>query len=212
VTKTRTGMSRIGSCTTVQAARVARIACAVNLEKISELLCAAWVFSIALDTSTVEYTGYLDFRVRVCVKSEIENLHVFAIPLRDRHTGEVMFNAMADVLDKLHEIWREEAIGVITDGDRSMTGQVKGVASRIERETPDGMICRVWCGLHQLDLIMQRLLKDICDEEFYRELTSVIGHLRRQTHLIESRGCKCPTVADTRWLFAGVVTDWLSVN
>jgi hypothetical protein len=89
---------------------------------------------------------------------------------------------------------------------------VKGVASRIEMETPDGMICRVWCGLHQLDLIMQRLLKDICDEEFYRELNSVIGHLRRQTNLIESMGCKCPTVSGTRWLSAGVVTDWLSVN
>jgi hypothetical protein len=25
-------------------------------------------------------------------------------------------------------------------------------------------------------------------------------------------GCKCPTVADTRWLSAGVVPDWLSVN
>jgi hypothetical protein len=59
---------------------------------------------------------------------------------------------------------------------------------------------------------MLRLLKDICDEEFYRELTSVIGHLRRQTNLIESMGCKCPTVADARWLSAGVVTDWLSVN
>jgi hypothetical protein len=59
---------------------------------------------------------------------------------------------------------------------------------------------------------MQRLLKDICDEEFYRELTSVIGHLRRQTNPIESMGCKCPTVADTRWLSAGVVIDWLSVN
>jgi hypothetical protein len=135
VTKTITGKSRIGSCTTVQAARVARIACAVNLEKISGLLCAAWAFSIALDTSTVEGTGYLDFRVRVCVKSEIENLHVLAIPLRDRHTGEVMFNAMADVLDKLCENWRENGIGVTNDGDRDMTRQVKGVASRIERET-----------------------------------------------------------------------------
>jgi hypothetical protein len=97
-------------------------------------LCAAWAFSIALDTSTVEGTGYLDFRVRVCVKSEIENLHVLAIPLRDRHTGGIIFNAMANVLDKLCENWREKAIGVTTDGDRSMTGQLKGVASRIERE------------------------------------------------------------------------------
>jgi hypothetical protein len=92
------------------------------------------------DTFTVEGTGYLDFCVRVCVKPEIENLHVLAIPLRDRHTGDIMFNAMADVLDTLCENWREKVIGVTTDGDRSMTGQVKGVASRIERETPDGKI------------------------------------------------------------------------
>jgi hypothetical protein len=83
-------MSRIGSCTTVQAARVARMACAVNLEKISELLCVARAFSIAPGTSTVEGTGYLDSRVCVCVKPEIENLHVLAIPLRDRLTGEIM--------------------------------------------------------------------------------------------------------------------------
>jgi hypothetical protein len=119
---------------------------------------------------------------------------------------------MADVLDKLCENWREKVFGVTNDGDRSMAGQVKGVESRIERETPDGMICRVWCGLLQLYLIMPRLLTDICDEEFYRELTSVIGHLRRQTNLIESMGCKCPTVADTRWLSASVLTDWLSVD
>jgi SMC proteins Flexible Hinge Domain len=35
VTKTITGMSRIGSCTVVQAARVARIACAANLENVA---------------------------------------------------------------------------------------------------------------------------------------------------------------------------------
>jgi hypothetical protein len=69
VTMTITGMSRIGSCTTVEAARVARIACAVNLEKISELMCAALAFYIALDTSTAEGTGYLNFCVRVYVKT-----------------------------------------------------------------------------------------------------------------------------------------------
>jgi hypothetical protein len=61
VTKTITGMPRIGSSTTVQAARVARIACLVNLEAISELLSATRAFSLALDTSTEEGTGYLDF-------------------------------------------------------------------------------------------------------------------------------------------------------
>jgi hypothetical protein len=114
-----------------------------------------------------------------------------------------MFNAMADVLDMLCENWRE-VLDVTTDGDRSMTGQVRVAASRIERETPDGTICRVWCGLHQLDSIMQRLLNEICDYEVYRQRTSVIVHLRRQADFIENMGGTCPTVADS--------SEWLSVN
>jgi hypothetical protein len=39
---------------------------------------------------------------------------------------------------------------------------------------------------------MQGLLKDLCGEEFYRELTSVIGHLRRQTNLIIEYGMQMP--------------------
>jgi hypothetical protein len=46
----------------------------------------------------------------------------------------------------------------------------------------------------------------------YRELTGVTAHLRCQSHLIERMGAKCPTVAYTRWLSAGIVTGWLSTN
>jgi hypothetical protein len=77
-----------------------------------------------------------------------------------------MFSAMAHVLDQLCPSWRDKIVGVATDGDRSMTAGVKGVATRIENETTDGTICRVWCGLHQLDLVMQRNLKSICVETF----------------------------------------------
>jgi hypothetical protein len=86
VTKAVTGLSKLGTCTTKKVSRNARIVCAVNLEKLSFLLRSAWIFSIALDTSTVEGTGYLDVRARLCVNSKIENFHILAIPLRDRHT------------------------------------------------------------------------------------------------------------------------------
>jgi hypothetical protein len=93
-----------------------------------------------------------------------------------------------------------------------MTGDVELVATRIENETRDGTICRVWCGLHQLDLVIQRNLKSVCNETFYAELAGVVGHLRRQSNLIEIMGSMCLTVADTRWLSAGIVTSWLSTN
>jgi hypothetical protein len=117
---------------------------------------------------------------------------------------EVMFNAVAHVLDQLCPSWRDNIAGVTTDGNRSMTVEVKGVATRIEKETPDGIIYRVWCGWHQLDFVMQGNLKFISDETFHGELTGVIAHLRRQSNLIERMGAKCPTIADTRWLSASI--------
>jgi hypothetical protein len=123
-----------------------------------------------------------------------------------------MFNPMAHVLDQLCPSWRDMIVGVTMDGERRMTGEVKGAATRIEKETPDGIICRVWCDLHQLDLVMQRNLKSKCDETIYGEVTSFIAHLRRRSNLIERMGANCPTVADTRWLYAGIMTGWLSTN
>jgi hypothetical protein len=101
---------KIGSCTAVQASRVSRIACAVNIETISQLLSTGWAFSVALDTSTVKCTGYLDIRLRLCVKVEIEDFHDIAIPLRYWQTGEVMFNAMAGVFDNVCASWTENVL------------------------------------------------------------------------------------------------------
>ena len=54
-TKEKTGLAAIGSCRDSTIAKYARFACAVNLQKISELLQETWTFAVALDMSTHEY-------------------------------------------------------------------------------------------------------------------------------------------------------------
>jgi hypothetical protein len=58
---------------------------------------------------------------------------------------------------------------------------------------------RLWCGLHQLDIILQAFFKDIMDEQFYSMLTGLISYLRRQQNLINDINTKAKKVADTRW-------------
>jgi hypothetical protein len=99
LTKEVTGLSSLGCVTEMQVATYARIVCAVNLQKLREMQVKSWASSVSLDTSTVEGTGFMDVRIRVCYKGKLINAHALALPLRDRHTGEVMFNECSKLLD-----------------------------------------------------------------------------------------------------------------
>jgi hypothetical protein len=83
-----------------------------------------------------------------------------------------------------------------------MTGSARGVATRMEQIAKPGFI-RVWCGLHQVDLVTYRVFKSLEEKEFYKELTDVISYLRRQSTLIEKLREKCPKISNTRWLSTG---------
>jgi hypothetical protein len=92
-----------------------------------------------------------------------------------------------------------------------MVGSVRGVATRMENVAKPGFL-RVWCRLHQVDLVMQRVFKALKSESFYREFTEVISYLRRQKNLIEKMKVKCPKTVDTRCLSTGRVATWFVQN
>jgi hypothetical protein len=127
------GLTMLGSVSPQRVRSLIRIACASNLQTIGAMLQSAWAFSIALDGGNKSDTSYLGVRVRVCIEHKLFNLHLIAIPMRDRHTGENMFNLVCTTLDNLAPDWRKHIISVTTDGASSMTGHRQGVASRLER-------------------------------------------------------------------------------
>ena len=77
-----------------------------------------------------------------------------------------------------------------------MTGRLQGLVSRIASECSPDLI-RVWCGLHQLDLVVQSVYKASLDEQFYSTLTQLIGYLRHQQNLITKMRLTCPKVTST---------------
>jgi hypothetical protein len=206
--KEETGMGSLGSVTDYEVGQLCRIVCAVNLQYLKELFKKLWAFSIGLDAGNNAGSSYLDIRMRCFFKGNLQNLHLLAIPMRERHTGEYQYNLVVSLLDVLAPNWRHQLIGIATDGASTMTGCIKGTCTRLSNEC-HSRIFRIWCGAHQLDLVMKRAFNKLCNEKFLDTLTSVTGHLRRQQNLIADMKSTCPTFVTTRWLSMGKLLKWL---
>ena len=100
-----------------------------------------------------------------------------AIPLFERHSGENMFLVLQRLFDAVFsESWRSRCICVSSDGAKNMTGCLQGLVTRISNECSPGLI-RIWCGLHQLDLVMQSVYEAAYNRQFYSTPTGLIGYL-----------------------------------
>jgi hypothetical protein len=76
----------------------------------------------------VEGKSFLDVRIRLCVRGEVKNVQLVAIPDRALHTGLEMAQVVEKVLLEVGgECLREKLIGIATDGARNMTGRHSGL-------------------------------------------------------------------------------------
>jgi len=53
---------------------------------------------------------------------------------------------------------------------------VQGTCTQLSNEC-HGNICQIWCGAHQLDLIVKKAFNYLMNETFLKTLTGVTGHL-----------------------------------
>lgn len=210
-TKTVTNIGYLSGISVGKIIQYVRIAVARALQICREIMLRSWTYSVALDASNKGTSAYLDVRIRIYWNGKIENIHILAIPMFDRHTGEYMHIILCKLLDALDTDWKLKIVGATTDGAANMTGNQRGVVTRLENDAFPGFY-KVWCALHQLDLRVQSCVTKYYNDEYYSSLTGVIGYLRRQYNLIEEMNSKCPKVADTRWLSLGKVCKWLLEN
>jgi hypothetical protein len=202
------------ACSRQDVSNFIRVVCAVNLQRIARHLRRSWGFSIAMDSATHQSTSYLDLRFRVYIPefSNIVNLHGCALPMFDRHTGEVMFTMVSKLLNVLCPNWNICLLGVTSDGARNMTGRVAGVVTRLDNAMHDAChLTRIWCGAHQLDLVMEDIMSNIVKERFFSVMTGFITHLTRQLNLIAEMQTTCPRVVN-RWLSTEKVISWFKLH
>ena len=60
-----------------------------------------------------------------------------------------------------------------------MTGQYQGVVTYLCNNTPNLVYC-VWCGAHQLDLVVQSAKRQLLHGAFVQFVTNMTGNLQRQ--------------------------------
>ena len=92
-----------------------------------------------------------------------------------------------------------------------MTGQYQGVVTYLCNNTPH-LVHLVWCGAHQLDLVVQSVTRHLLHGAFVQFVTNMTGNLQRHNNLILKVKTKCPQFIDTRWMSMAKVLRWFIAN
>ena len=204
------GVAQLGSLKDTTITNYVRIVLARNLQLLSNILSikkrSSWAFSVANDASTHYGKSYFDNRIRIHINGKLVNIHALAIPMFYEHTAENMFLLVSRFLDIIIPHWRMQLIGIGSDGANVMTGHFQGVVTQMISQT-NHKVYRVWCGLHQLDLVLKRAYKNVWDKEVINIMKKFIAHLRQQYTLITTMKATCPQLT-TRWLVMGKVSAW----
>ena len=101
----------------------------------------------------------------------------------ERHTADNMYNLISGILDIICPTWRSKILSVGSDGAPTMTGCIQGVVTQLEQEAEHQIYC-IWCGLHQLNLVMKAVYEGLLEEEFVQTMNAVVKHLHAQNNLI----------------------------
>ena len=126
---------------------------AASLQFISDSLEKCWALYLELYVATHQGGSYINIRVRFVVKSKIRNFRLLEIPLYKHHTREEILNTLVILLYAILPHWEHTIIGVSTDSAQIISGRIRSIILSIQYACKPGLI-RVWCGLHQLDVVM----------------------------------------------------------
>jgi hypothetical protein len=120
---------KLDACNAYLVVSYARVACALSIEHISQVLCSKWAFDASID---LQQTSWVDVRIRYYLNSAMENLHLITLPFAGRHIGLATFEMFEKLFDVVCPLWKDKLISCSTDGATNMTGRLLGVVTRIQ--------------------------------------------------------------------------------
>lgn len=198
------GNMKLGKPSEQTIRRCIRFLVAINLSAMKQIMARSWGYSILVDGATHESNGYFDVRIAFGVDGKIRNYHLLAIPTGDEaHSALAYTNLVLGVLTDLgEEMLLRTLIGITSDGAATMLGSRSGFAKRMQDACEcagGGGIVVNWCGSHQLNLVVNKMLKVFDDFVDFRSILGFeISFTRTHDSVAHSLG-KCPTYATTRW-------------
>lgn len=140
-----------------------------------------WSYSVSFDAEKNKGDAYLDFRIRIGLNGKIEKVHILVIPIRDSHTAELMFNLVQGrIIYDCGPKWNLKLLSLATDGASRINGRLQGVVTRFEEESSPGCFL-VWFEVHDIDLIIENIMKKFMIDASQDPAQKLVSHLRRES-------------------------------
>ncbi len=164
--KEHTKTAKLASITDLMVVQYVRIMVSSTLQQIADCLDdkSVWAMSMASDGSTHRGQSFFNLRIRICFRGRLLNLHLVAIPMFDRHTGNI-FNMLVKFFDALYGKWRAKLIGMSSDGENTMTGHHTDLITRMIT-CAENPVLRIWCALHQINLVIKSAAEELASGEW----------------------------------------------
>jgi hypothetical protein len=136
----------------------------------------------------------------------LNNIHLVAIPMFERHTALNIFLMIAKFLDALYPTWHDKLISVSSDGENMMTGRHYGLVTRLCKSATHDVLC-IWCPPHQMDLVSKCSAETINKGVWVKFVYTWCVYLHGQSSLIIEMNVKCPKKTN-RWVHLGRVLNF----
>jgi hypothetical protein len=157
-------------------------------------------FALSFDACRHMHVDHNDIRVRVAVDCEIYDLHAAQFPLWESHTGEYMYEQLAEFLDITDAGWADKLVGSTTDAASNNMGKTNGANTRLAKECAkvDGTpFCIHHCIPHKYSLLIRDALKGL---GIVVEVITLVGRLRRyKRRSVCVCACVCVEVCVRVW-------------
>jgi hypothetical protein len=107
-----TGLGLIAAgLTDAKVSLYAKSSIAFVLQATADTVREAWAYSASFDVATCHSRSYLDIRLRVFHAGKLRNLHLLALPMFERHTGDYIFDLFTSLFDVLDPEWKGKIVG-----------------------------------------------------------------------------------------------------
>jgi hypothetical protein len=80
----------------------------------------------------------------------------------DRHIEKIMFDIVSKFLTMFCLDWMIHFTSLAFDGTRNMTNYIASIVTRLKTAMHyNCFLTQNWCGVHQLDLVMEHIMNDV---------------------------------------------------
>ncbi|KAG6970970.1 hypothetical protein JG687_00002301 [Phytophthora cactorum] len=193
-TKEETKMAYYGGCSDNRVAGYVRAVIASNLQKIALMMRSSWAYAIATDAAVHQGTSYLDIRIRLWQNRSLHDFHLLTVPAFDKHPAPSIMERLEKFFDIMDAQWRSKLLGTTTNGgantgrNTGVTGSQQGLSARLTTAVNKPAFYLIWCGVHQLELVVKNCVSTFCQKAFYDELVSVLAALRQDQQSSHQEG------------------------